>query len=137
MYVFVQAAEEESGDSEEEENEDVEEEKDEEGDEEIDEEVVEKETELMTEEEKEEVRREKITETTNEFAEKLGDLLRQRVDANAKKVSEGLAAIEQPKPKMVLNTITNVGEMNFLFNVDLVVPEPLQDITLKTYTLGP
>lgn len=36
---------------------------------------------------------------------------------------------------MVLNEATNHGIMTFVFNVDMLIPEELKDLRLKTFNL--
>ena len=83
-------------------------------------------------------RREEVQETTNEFAEELGELLRKRVEENELKKSQGVTAtvVDIPDPELVLDDVTSFGEMAFVFNVDVIVPKALQQQSLKTFTLN-
>lgn len=37
----------------------------------------------------------------------------------------------------MLEQVTSYGEMVFVFNIDVLVPDNLEDLRLKTFTLGP
>ena len=36
----------------------------------------------------------------------------------------------------MLEQVTSYGEMVFVFNIDVLVPDNLEDLRLKTFTLG-